>query len=38
MIQLQDTRDRAPPAFDDVQEQLTQIVLTKKFKAHRTRC
>jgi peptidyl-prolyl cis-trans isomerase C len=34
VIQLQDTRDRAPPAFDDVKEQLGQIVLSKKFKAY----
>jgi peptidyl-prolyl cis-trans isomerase C len=32
VIQLQDTRDRAPPAFDDVKDRLTQIVVAKKFK------
>jgi peptidyl-prolyl cis-trans isomerase C len=34
VIQLTNTRDRAPPAFDDVKEQLAQIVLQKKFKAY----
>lgn len=34
VIQLTNTRDRAPPAFDDVKEQLGQIVLQKKFKAY----
>ena len=34
VIQLQNTRDRTPPAFDQVKEQLSQIVLTRKFKAH----
>jgi peptidyl-prolyl cis-trans isomerase C len=34
VIQLQNTRDRTPPAFDQVKEQLGQIVLTKKFKAY----
>ncbi len=34
VIQLLGTRDRPPPAFDDVKQQLNQIVLTKKFKAY----
>jgi peptidyl-prolyl cis-trans isomerase C len=34
VIQLQNTRDRTPPAYDAVKEQLGQIVLSKKFKAH----
>jgi peptidyl-prolyl cis-trans isomerase C len=33
VIQLQDTRDRTPPAFDDVKERLSQIVVAKKFRA-----
>jgi peptidyl-prolyl cis-trans isomerase C len=33
VIQLQDTRDRAPPVFDDVKDRLTQFVVAKKFKA-----
>lgn len=34
VIQLLGTRDRTPPAFDAVKEQLQQIVLNKKFKAY----
>ena len=34
VIQLQNVRDRAPPAFEDVKEQLSQLVLQKKFKAY----
>jgi peptidyl-prolyl cis-trans isomerase C len=34
VIQLQNTRDRTPPAFDDVKDRLTQIVVAKKFKTH----
>ena len=34
VIQLQNTRDRTPPAFDDVKERLTQIVVAKQFKTH----
>jgi peptidyl-prolyl cis-trans isomerase C len=34
VIQLINTRDRPPPAFDDVKEQLTQILLSKKYKAY----
>jgi peptidyl-prolyl cis-trans isomerase C len=34
VIQLQNTRDRTPPAFDDVKERLTQIVVGKKFKMY----
>jgi peptidyl-prolyl cis-trans isomerase C len=33
VIQLQNTRDRTPPAFEDVKERLIQIVVAKKFKA-----
>ena len=34
VIQLLGTRDRAPPAYDDVKERLSQIVLTKKFRTY----
>jgi len=34
VVQLLNTRDRTPPAYDAVKEQLGQIVLSKKFKAH----
>jgi peptidyl-prolyl cis-trans isomerase C len=34
VIQLIGTRDRAPPAFEAVQEQLKQIVLRKKYQAY----
>jgi peptidyl-prolyl cis-trans isomerase C len=34
VIQLQNTRDRTPPAYDDVKERLAKIVLAKAFKAH----
>lgn len=34
VIQLTNTRDRTPPAFDDVKEQLGNIVMGKKFKAY----
>jgi len=34
VIQLLGTRDRAPPTFEAVQEQLKQIVLSKKFRAY----
>ncbi len=34
VIQLQNVRDRAPPAFDDVKQQLSQLVMQKKFKAY----
>jgi peptidyl-prolyl cis-trans isomerase C len=34
VIQLLGTRDRTPPTFDAVKDQLNQIVLTKKFKAY----
>jgi peptidyl-prolyl cis-trans isomerase C len=33
VIQLINTRDRTPPAFDDVKDRLTQIVVAKKFTA-----
>jgi peptidyl-prolyl cis-trans isomerase C len=32
VIQLEDTRDRTPPVFDDVKDRLSQIVVAKKFK------
>lgn len=31
VIQLQNTRDRTPPAYDDVKDRLVQIVVSKKF-------
>ena len=34
IIQLLGTRDRAPPSFEAVKEQLGQIVMSKKFKAY----
>jgi peptidyl-prolyl cis-trans isomerase C len=34
VIQLLGTRDRAPPAFEDVKQQLNQIVMGKKFRAY----
>jgi len=34
VVQLENTRDRPAPAFDDVKERLTQIVVAKKFKTH----
>ena len=34
VIQLLGTRDRTPPAYEDVKERLGQILLTKKFKAY----
>lgn len=34
VLQLQDTRDRTPPAYDDVKERLTQIVVSKKFRMY----
>jgi peptidyl-prolyl cis-trans isomerase C len=34
VIQLLATRDRTPPTFEAVKEQLQQIVMTKKFKAY----
>jgi peptidyl-prolyl cis-trans isomerase C len=33
VIQLQNTRDRTPPAFDDVKDRLAKIVVAKGFKA-----
>ena len=33
VIQLENTRDRTPPAYDDVKDRLTQIVVGKKFKS-----
>jgi len=32
VIQLQNTRDRAPPAYDDVKDRLAKIVVAKQFK------
>jgi peptidyl-prolyl cis-trans isomerase C len=34
VIQLLGTRDRTPPTFDAVKDQINQIVLTRKFKAY----
>ena len=34
VIQLQNTRDRTPPAYEDVKDRLAKIVVAKKFKAH----
>jgi peptidyl-prolyl cis-trans isomerase C len=34
VIQLQNTRDRTPPAYDDVKDRLSKIVVAKGFKAH----
>ena len=34
VIQLQNTRDRTPPAYDDVKDRLAKIVVAKSFKAH----
>jgi peptidyl-prolyl cis-trans isomerase C len=33
VVQLLETRERAPPSFDAVQEQLKRILLTRKFRA-----
>jgi peptidyl-prolyl cis-trans isomerase C len=33
VIQLVNSRDRTPPAYEDVKERLTQIVVAKKFTA-----
>jgi peptidyl-prolyl cis-trans isomerase C len=34
VIQLMNTRDRTPPAYDDVKDRLAKIVVAKAFKAH----
>jgi len=34
VIQLQNTRDRTPPAYDEVKDRLAKIVVGKAFKAH----
>ena len=34
VIQLLGTRDRTPPTFDAVKDQLQQIIMSKKFKAY----
>jgi peptidyl-prolyl cis-trans isomerase C len=34
VIQLMNTRDRTPPAYDDVKDRLAKIVVAKSFKAH----
>jgi peptidyl-prolyl cis-trans isomerase C len=34
VIQLQNTRDRAPPAYEDVKDRLAKIVVAKQFKTH----
>ena len=33
VIQLQNTRDRTPPSYDDVKDRLSKIVVAKGFKA-----
>jgi hypothetical protein len=33
VIQLINSRDRTPPAYEDVKDRLTQIVVGKKFTA-----
>jgi peptidyl-prolyl cis-trans isomerase C len=34
VIQMLGTRDRTPPAFEDVKERLSQIIMAKKFKSY----
>jgi peptidyl-prolyl cis-trans isomerase C len=34
VIQLQNTRDRTPPAYDDVKDRLAKIVVAKSFKSY----
>ena len=34
VIQLMNTRDRAPPAYEDVKDRLAKIVVSKQFKTH----
>jgi peptidyl-prolyl cis-trans isomerase C len=34
VVQLQNTRDRTPPAYEDVKDRLSKIVAAKGFKAH----
>lgn len=34
VIQLQNTRDRTPPAYEDVKDRLSKIVVAKMFKVH----
>ena len=34
VIQLMNTRDRSPPAFDDVKDRIAKIVVAKKYKLH----
>ena len=34
VIQLMNTRDRTPPAFEEVKDRLVKIVVAKKFKVH----
>jgi len=34
VIQMLGTRDRTPPAFEDVKDRLSQIIMAKKFKAY----
>jgi peptidyl-prolyl cis-trans isomerase C len=34
VIQLQNTRDRTPPAYDDVKDRLAKIVVGRAFKLH----
>jgi hypothetical protein len=34
VLQLLGSRDRAPPTFEAVQDQLKRIVMTRKFRAY----
>jgi peptidyl-prolyl cis-trans isomerase C len=34
VVQLLGTRDRAPPAFEGVQDQIKQMLLSRKFRAY----
>jgi peptidyl-prolyl cis-trans isomerase C len=34
VIKLEDTRDVQPPPFDQVKDQLNNVVLAKKFKTY----
>ena len=36
VIEREESRDKAPPAFDTVKEQLTHLVQTKKLQQHIT--
>ena len=38
VIQLQNTRDRTPPAYEDVKDRLAKIVVAKGSRRTRTKC